>query len=855
MTDFETAWLEKKTCGHKEIFSLSRGFLVDCASRILDSWVGLSNKEKTRLENRGLKNYLDSDGKLIYYSESPTFAASEYMATFKSFANEHFQPFDRVLFSIKGEQVHVRLTIHIKYEEVGQDLYYMDKIYAGLVDWSSGHNFEEIWQLFEEKGTVKQIELSAQQYMSNVKKYVGELDSYDLWGIVISEKQEVKEENLAEYISNFMILLKPFLEEKISFSPEAVGYNPESGPENSQNLQLANKLSQYFLFRGLYFSPELIATFYTALKTKGFVILSGISGTGKTKLAQAFASFLCDEGVDNYLLLPVRPDWKDSKSLLGYYNPLIPKYEYTRFLEFILQAYDEQSDLNAGGLSKWLQERLKNRSGWLNRYKEIWSLLSGKRASDMTEQELELLWKQQNNGVSNVRQAPPLQSSDDELRTITAILQDKSISPGERFFKALEMFKEPRTPYSRTFRALAALDPENTTALAEKNRLKKVLQYLDYPNFNVNKIMKDKNSQELDRIFKFLQDRAQALVKGADKFKRAIIPWLIWEYIDEAGGSREMEVDIDTVYCCVLDEMNLARIEYYFSDFLSVLESGRREDGFTKEPLRLQIPPDITDDENSMPPAEIYLPPNLYFVGTMNVDETTYTISPKVLDRAFVIECNEVDFDSYSNNQWEGNYIELSDQEREVLINDFTRKKKFAVINKNAINQFIKNHPDFHKRLNILKQLLEPFGMHFAYRVYDEIMMFLINAEKSVVMDGFGDLKTAFDISVLMKVLPKFYGPRGRLEEPLLRVLSWTIGPFYSVRQIISFAKELRKEIQDSRYKMIDGLNSFLTGKDLSGEDSITTFLTIADFTYPRTALKTLRMLDSLYTMGFASFV
>ena len=90
---------------------------------------------------------------------------------------------------------------------------------------------------------------------------------------------------------------------------------------------------------GLYFTPWQLATFYTTLQTKGFVILSGISGTGKTRLAQAFAGILPQPAERaNDLFVTVRPDWRDSKSLLGYYNPLTGTYEWTPFLRFLLRA-------------------------------------------------------------------------------------------------------------------------------------------------------------------------------------------------------------------------------------------------------------------------------------------------------------------------------------------------------------------------------------------------------------------------------------------------------------------------------------------------------------------------------------
>lgn len=88
----------------------------------------------------------------------------------------------------------------------------------------------------------------------------------------------------------------------------------------------------------------------------------------------------------------------------------------------------------------------------------------------------------------------------------------------------------------------------------------------------------------------------------------------------------------------LLDEMNLARVEYYFSDVLSVMESRKKDkDGnYTSSPL-IQY-----KDENEAERTLIF-PGNLYVIGTVNMDETTHTFSKKVLDRANTIEFNDVD--------------------------------------------------------------------------------------------------------------------------------------------------------------------------------------------------------------------
>jgi len=81
--------------------------------------------------------------------------------------------------------------------------------------------------------------------------------------------------------------------------------------------------------------PHITSSFYNSLKTKGFVILAGLSGTGKTKIFEEFVKCFPEK---NNLFFPIRPDFKDTKSLLGFYNPLKEQYHSTPLLDFVLNA-------------------------------------------------------------------------------------------------------------------------------------------------------------------------------------------------------------------------------------------------------------------------------------------------------------------------------------------------------------------------------------------------------------------------------------------------------------------------------------------------------------------------------------
>lgn len=94
---------------------------------------------------------------------------------------------------------------------------------------------------------------------------------------------------------------------------------------------------------GLSYTPDLILRFTASLLTKPFVILTGLSGSGKTKLAQAFVQWICQDD-SQYRMIPVGADWTNREPLLGYPNALKPE-EYVKpdsgVLDLIIQASNQ----------------------------------------------------------------------------------------------------------------------------------------------------------------------------------------------------------------------------------------------------------------------------------------------------------------------------------------------------------------------------------------------------------------------------------------------------------------------------------------------------------------------------------
>ena len=201
-------------------------------------------------------------------------------------------------------------------------------------------------------------------------------------------------------------------------------------------------------------------------------------------------------------------------------------------------------------------------------------------------------------------------------------------------------------------------------------------------------------------------------------------------------------------YFLVLDEMNLSYVERYFADFLSALESHQE--------IPLWEKPDECDSEV---PAKIALPKNLFIVGTINVDETTYMFSPKVLDRANVIEFKISDKEMETFLSQDMNVdIEAADGMCANMGKDFVEKSTIKETDSSELAQ---------KTLINFFKVLKKVNAEFGYRSATEIYRFIANA-KSCAKDMHEN--EILDAAIVQKLLPKLHGSRKKLE-PALKAL------------------------------------------------------------------------------------
>ncbi len=192
----------------------------------------------------------------------------------------------------------------------------------------------------------------------------------------------------------------------------------------------------------------------------------------------------------------------------------------------------------------------------------------------------------------------------------------------------------------------------------------------------------------------------------------------------------------------ILDEMNLSHVERYFADFLSTMESG------DKIPLHK-----IENDSLIIPPS-IKLPKNLFIVGTVNIDETTYMFSPKVLDRA-----NTIEFRLTENDLADFIASDIKLDMDLLKAQGANMSDSFMAM---ALKETDKNLKPTESDLKLFFSELKRSGAEFGYRTASEIgrLMHMLNE-----LGESGDI--LLDIAIMQKLLPKLHGSRNKLTKVL----------------------------------------------------------------------------------------
>lgn len=484
--------------------------------------------------------------------------------------------------------------------------------------------------------------------------------------------------------------------------------NGEIDPEGEQdNLNSPKNTSfySYLLKSGYFFDPELVENFLLSLKVKPFIILTGNSGTGKTKLAQLFAQYLSDEKSENKY---IQTHVKVNHSSIQYKAWTLPRTD----LKPLNLELEKDFNIKVNGIPSKGKLSMSPRLWYEDPEGKI-NLMLKKLSDENSEKEIKidmLIGEDGNNGSNYC--ITPIGSNWTENRFIVG------------------------------FYNVITKEYQKTSAL------------------NV---------------------------------------------ILEAGKNPSKP------YFLILDEMNLSHVERYFSDFLSAMESG--------EKITLHHDPNLDF------PTKIDIPKNLFVIGTVNVDETTYMFSPKVLDRANTIEFSTCPAEDYMLNNHKAYNPPNTEYIEDPLSNPDIRNCRISKLKEELENVTIDGEislwDTMASEITEFQKVLKKAGFDFGFRVIDEILRFMyvawIYENRPETWDNW---MRYFDAQIKQKMLPKLHGSQRVLEDVL-------------------------RELFELCYPEAVDVPPHQLG-DIQGEETLK---------YPSSALKIQEMSKVLYEQRYVSFI
>lgn len=231
-------------------------------------------------------------------------------------------------------------------------------------------------------------------------------------------------------------------------------------------------------------------------------------------------------------------------------------------------------------------------------------------------------------------------------------------------------------------------------------------------------------------------------------------------------------------YFLCLDEMNLAPVEQYFAEYLSVIESRKAISGgaITTDPILKKSKEDwyrvltseLTDDDeirDRFLEDGICIPQNLIVVGTVNMDETTFSFSRKVLDRAMTIEMNEVDLTGGLNNKYE----QIGKLGAAELIGNAVEGVDIYSKYKGVCDTAI-------EYLQKVNDKLEGTPFKVAYRTRNEVLLYVVNNLPYNQIEGDDEstykeefvIARALDEITNMKILSRIEGDETKVSKTFL---------------------------------------------------------------------------------------
>lgn len=481
-----------------------------------------------------------------------------------------------------------------------------------------------------------------------------------------------------------------------------------------------NELKKYISDKGFYYSDELLYNILISLKTKPFLIFSGISGSGKTKVIDLIAEY-CSVYMNysnNYELIPVKPNWTDNKGLIGYHNIIDNTYSVTPMIELFLRALENQSkpyflildEMNLAKVEHYFSDILSIIES--RKYKSVHSKIL------KINEEIVDFYKLENKNVT--------------LSDII-IMSGMDINKGD--YVTIQELRE--SPISKRFEEINNKGDEKHYKAQYRTELnqsgKRVANRFFVNNGTREGKYKLKDVNDLNKI-----DREKYL-ELLKQYKALMNLLIEEEYLQSLKDGKFISQETIRLHNSVQSLHTTIITENH--------ESNDKENNRSVSNVSLT-------ENNIKIPSKIVIPTNVYIIGTVNIDETTYMFSPKVLDRANVIEFNKIDlkktfgYNKGSSQNYTDKNINLNSIDISIELPESSNTK-----------WVIENHIDIFDTLFEIFKVLEEENRHFGYRVFNEVSLYLKN-----YLEYNQDISKGLDNQVLQKILPKINGTTEELE-------------------------------------------------------------------------------------------
>ncbi len=478
---------------------------------------------------------------------------------------------------------------------------------------------------------------------------------------------------------------------------------------------------EYLSEKGYLFDQKLVENFLLSLKVKQFVILTGNSGTGKTKIAQLFAKYL---------------DIQEKHTPREIYTPILS-------LTRSVTKYSRQHN-----------------GGWRLKPDEIKNVLENINSENLSEHSNNLTLE--------------INIGNKVIRGKCIIKETKqSYSPDQQVY----LYYDKDSPLNNV---LSNLNGEVNLHLVKKG-------YKTLKNGRYEIVPVGANWTENRHIVGFYN-----VITG--KYQKTQALDLI---LRASEGIKDLK-DHSSPYFLILDEMNLSHVERYFSDFLSAMESD--------DPIHLH-----DNKKLEIPQWKIHVPINIFVIGTVNVDETTYMFSPKVLDRANTLEFLTLPAEDYMSNSPEYNVEGDMDYLLNPLSDIDIRDENINELKSRFINLETCDGKvlwvELSIKLNDLQQILKKADFDFGFRTINEIIRFMYvswnydkNLDSPLIWDSW---KRYFDAQIMQKMLPKLHGSQKELADILKELEEYCIKENF--QESSKKLEKMIKTLKEKRYVSFTG--------------------------------------------------